>query len=68
MDCGGKCCIVGWDGVARAAPMTEADLAQKVIDDQAYADRRDPTPQEKFDTLLRSVGLTKEELKTFING
>jgi hypothetical protein len=68
MDCGGKSCVVGWDGVARAVPITEADLAQRVIDEEMQANKRDPTPQEKFDTLLRSIGLTKEELKAFING
>jgi hypothetical protein len=70
--CKGARCVVGWDGLARVAPLDDSDRAQIEGDHREHlatvAERkRTKSPQERLDKWLHGSGLTREELKAALD-
>ena len=68
IDCGGERCVIGWDGLARASPMDEAELAQREADEAEHGRQtaHQPTVEERLQKLLDACGLTLEELRAVL--
>lgn len=55
MDCKGRNCVVGWDGIARAAPPTDEDLKQRQLDEAEHLRRAQLPPAPTMSDIIAEL-------------